>query len=1346
MSKTVLIVAVAALALPIAAWSGTASGPAAAAAPGQRNAATPNIGATLSQTITFNPLFNWEAGQNEGLSATASSGLTVTFASTTTSVCTVKTVLGPTGSVPVLYGVSIGTCSVTASQAGGGNYKAAPDVSQTAQVVGQAQTITFTAPTSIQVGYVENLIATASSGLPVSFGSSTPSVCTVPSGGMAVTSLTIGTCIVVASQPGNGTYAAAPIVSKIFLVNGKTQTIGNITATGGGKVGDSQTLSATASSGLPVSFNSQTNNTCTVSGSTVSLVAAGTCTVQATQPGDGYLWAAAAPVTKSGTVLQGTQTIVNYTLNGPATEKVGDQYTIGAAATSGLPVSFTSQTPSVCTLSGTASGSTLILIAVGTCTPQATQAGNVNWAAATLVGAPFTVHPGAQTISFPALTSEPVGYVENLRATATSGLAVSFQSLTPSVCTVPSGGMAATGVTIGTCTIQASQAGNANYAAATAVNQSFQVTGESQTITFNALVGLGVGGKQVIIASASSGLPVTPTTLTATVCSVGKDMGGPIVTALTMGTCTVEATQAGNGSYAAATPVDRSFTVTGKSQSIAFAALSSQTLGTAPFTIGATASSGLTVSFASTTPAVCTVSGSSVSLVAVGTCNIQATQAGDGVTYAAAPPVNQSFTVTAAALTAQTIAFGALPNQTLGAAPFTIGATATSNLPVSFVSLTPAVCAVNGTQVTLLSAGTCTIQANQGGNGSYAGAPAVQQSFTVTAAALMAQTIAFGALPNQTLGATPFTLAATATSGLPVSFSSLTPSICTVWGAQVTLVAAGTCTIQAAQTGDGVTYTAATPVNQSFTVNPAGTPSSAPVIGALANNYSNINPAAPNFAIAPGMLMKIWGSNMSAPGSSATPLQNPAGNLPQTLNGASVSVTIGGTTVTPAFYFAIPSQLAVVLPSNTPLGTGTITVSYGGQTSAAFPITVVASAFGFDYYNGALGVATDNHDGHLITTANSAMPGETIDFWGAGDGADTKNTDVGPPTGFDNLGGITALYIGGVPVPIAYQGRSGYQGVDQVAVTLPSNVPLGCAVSVVAVIGSGGASTVSNLVTIPISSGGGVCADSMAYVSPATAARLSSQASVAFGVIQVGQRTGPAATGSGTTTTDSADAIFYNFSGASLTGYESGTHPSLGSCVVTQNASSVLSLFAPVGLNAGTVTVQGPVGGVQVLTTVPSVPGAYVAESLPGGFVPATGGAFTFTATGASGANGVASFTQALSAPAPLMWTNAGSAGTVTRSRGVTVDWTGGGDGFVQISGGSIATSASGTFDASFTCNAAASAGTFTVPASVLLALPVGSGSLSVGNYTLPQNFGVSGLDLAVAIGSATTGIAAVYN
>jgi uncharacterized protein (TIGR03437 family) len=1345
MSKTLLIVAVAVLALPMAAWPGAASNPAAAAAAGQRIAATPDTGFTLSQTITFNPLFDWAVGVNEALNATASSGLTVTFTSTTTSVCTIGTTLGH----PYVTGVSVGTCSVTASQAGGSGYKAAPDVTQTAQVVGDPQTITFPALPSIQVGYVENLNATASSGLPVSFGSQTPSVCTIPSGGMAVTSVAIGTCIVVASQSGNSTYAAAPIVSQKFLVTGEGQTIGAITAIGGGRVGDTQTLSATATSGLQVSFNSQTNNTCTVSGSTVALIAVGTCTVQATQAGDGATWAAATPVTKSGTVLQGSQTIINYTLRGPVPQKVGDQYTIGADATSGLTVTFASLTPSVCTLSGTVNGSTLTLIAIGTCQPQATQAGNANWAAATPVNPGFTVAQGTLTITFGPIYSVVMGLPgSTVSATVTEadgqpgpGTPV-FTSNTPNTCSVT--GSLVTGVNVGQCTILATVAASTNFAAATNTF-SFPVQMGAQTIDFHALADLVVGGRDLIDASASSGLPVNLASLTPTVCVRGKELGLPIVVAQTIGTCTVEATQAGNGNFGAATPVDRSFTVSGKSQTIAFAALSSQTLGAAPFAIGATASSGLPVSFASTTAAVCTVSGSTVTLVAVGTCTIQATQAGDSTTWAAATPVTQGFTVTAAPLTAQTITFNPLANQTLGAAPFTISATATSNLPVSFLSITPAVCTVNGTQVTLVAVGTCTIQANQGGNGTYSGAPAVQQSFAVTAAPLTAQTITFNALPDQTLGAAPFTIAATATSGLAVTFASLTASICTVNGTTVTLVAVGTCTIQASQPGDGATYAAATPVTQSFNV--GSQPSNpAPVIGALVNNYSNLNPAAPNYGIAPGMLMKIWGSNMAAANSSALPLQNPAINLPETLNGSSVSITIGGATVTPGFYFAIPSQLAVVLPSNTPVGTGTITVSYGGQTSAAFPITVVASAFGFDYYNGALGVATDNNDGHLITSTASAMPGETIDFWGAGDGADTKNTDLGPPTSFDNLAGITALYIGGVPVPIAYQGRSGYQGVDQVAVTLPSSVPLGCSVSVVAVIGSGSAATVSNLVTIPIATNGGTCADSMAYVNPTTAATLSTQANVAFGVIQVGQTTGPNATGTGTTTTDSADAIFYSFGGAALPGYQSGTQPSLGSCVVTQNVSSVIALFAPVGLNAGTVTVQGPVGGVQTLTTVPSVPGAYVAESLPAGFVPASGGTFTFTATGATGTNGVGSFTEGLSAPAPLVWSNAASLGPVTRSQGVTVNWTGGGNGFVQISGGSIATSASGAFDATFTCNAAASAGTFTVPPSVLLALPLGSGSLSVSNYTMPQNFAVSGLDFAVAIASATTDIAATYN
>lgn len=79
----------------------------------------------------------------------------------------------------------------------------------------------------------------------------------------------------------------------------------------------------------------------------------------------------------------------------------------------------------------------------------------------------------------------------------------------------------------------------------------------------------------------------------------------------------------------------------------------------------------------------------------------------------------------------QTIASGTLANKTLGDPDFTVNATATSGLPASFASQTPAVCTVSGSTVHLVSTGTCTIRASQGGNSDYNAAPNVDQSFTV---------------------------------------------------------------------------------------------------------------------------------------------------------------------------------------------------------------------------------------------------------------------------------------------------------------------------------------------------------------------------------------------------------------------------------------------------------------------------------------------------------------------------------------------------------------------------------------------------------------------------------------
>jgi hypothetical protein len=84
-------------------------------------------------------------------------------------------------------------------------------------------------------------------------------------------------------------------------------------------------------------------------------------------------------------------------------------------------------------------------------------------------------------------------------------------------------------------------------------------------------------------------------------------------------------------------------------------------------------------------------------------------------------------------------------------------------------------------------------------------------------AALVAQTITFAALPDVSLPHAALTIGATATSGLRVGFASNSPSICTVSGVTVTLVAAGTCSITASQAGD-LDWSAAVPVTQTFLV------------------------------------------------------------------------------------------------------------------------------------------------------------------------------------------------------------------------------------------------------------------------------------------------------------------------------------------------------------------------------------------------------------------------------------------------------------------------------------------------------------------------------------------------
>jgi hypothetical protein len=307
-----------------------------------------------------------------------------------------------------------------------------------------------------------------------------------------------------------------------------------------------------------------------------------------------------------------------------------------------------------------------------------------------------------------------------------------------------------------------------------------------------------------------SGNPVVFASTTASVCTVS----GAVASVVTAGTCSLTANQAGNATYAAAKQVSKSVVVNKAAQTIAFAALPGRTLGTPPFAVAATASSGLAVTFTSSTSTVCSVAGSTVSLVKAGTCTIAANQSGNA-NYSAASAVSQSFAIVA--LPSQAITGFAPATPLTFSAGFTFLLAATgggSGNPVIFSTTTGAVCSVDGKVVSVLSAGTCTLKADQAGNASYSAAPQVSATVLINKAA---QTITFDNIANAALNASPITAHATASSGLAVAITSATTTICTVSGTTVTLVKIGTCTLRANQAGN-TNFNAATQVARSFTI------------------------------------------------------------------------------------------------------------------------------------------------------------------------------------------------------------------------------------------------------------------------------------------------------------------------------------------------------------------------------------------------------------------------------------------------------------------------------------------------------------------------------------------------
>jgi hypothetical protein len=344
----------------------------------------------------------------------------------------------------------------------------------------------------------------------------------------------------------------------------------------------------------------------------------------------------------------------------------------------------------------------------------------------------------------------------------------------------------------------------------------------SQSISFTSQpTSIAVGATYVVTAKGGgSGNPVSFAidTQSTSTCSIT----GGIVTFNRPGSCVINANQAGNDKYAAAPQAQQVITVSGggtkTAQSIVFTSKAPSTAVGATYTVtakGGGSGNPVTFTIDAQSAVTCSISGATVTFNQPGSCVIDANQAGDDK-YAQAPQAQQVITVTGRSKIAQSIVFTSKPpSQAVGTIYTVTARGGGSGNPVTFSSGSLDVCTVSGATVSFNQPGSCVIDANQAGNGQYAPAPQAQQVIAVK----QSQTISFTSTPpvEGLQGGTPYIVAATATSGEPVSFSSGSPDVCSVSGSTVTFNQPGTCVVDASQAGDSQ-YLPAPPAEQDIPV------------------------------------------------------------------------------------------------------------------------------------------------------------------------------------------------------------------------------------------------------------------------------------------------------------------------------------------------------------------------------------------------------------------------------------------------------------------------------------------------------------------------------------------------
>lgn len=767
-------------------------------------------------------------------------------------------------------------------------------------------------------------------------------------------------------------------------------------------------VAASSDSGLPVNLSvpSSSWTACSLVAGVVTFHGAGTCRINAAQPGD-LSWNART-TTQTFTVARRPVTVTGITA-------LDRQYNGTTAAT--LDVSGATLDPGDIlagdTVNLTAGGATGAFAdrSVGddkTVTVSGLALGGAS-AAFYVVDPPTTtasIDPRDLTVSFTTANRPYDGTTDATIATCTLATVVAGDTVTcdhagatASFADADAG--AAKPVTGSGFALAGADA--ANYALATVNASSATISKASQTITFD-LSGVSAeyGDAPVTVsASASSGLAVGFASQTAAVCTVAGDD----VTIVAAGTCTIRSSQAGDANHLAAPNVDRSFTVTKRpihvtgvtAQDREYTGGTAATLDVSGADLVAAdivGSDVLTLNTGAATGAF-TPNGNAGSGKTVAVAGLTLGGA-DAVNYALVQPTTTA-TIDPRGLTVSFVT----PNRPYDG---TSDASITSCSLATVVGGDDVTCDDSGATASFATASVGAGKTVTGSGFALAGSDAgnyeIETVNTTTASITVAsQSISFDLSGvDATYGDDPVTVSASATSGLSVGFASQTTAVCTVSGDDVTIVTSGTCTIRASQPGNA-NYQAAPNADRSFVVAKRLITVTAVTDTKTADGTqsSTGEPTITSGTLASGdvgTFGQVFNSAAAGTGKTLTPsgtIAHGATNVTSSYTITFVAVTTGviepgPVSTTTSTVVAAPASI-----QNDGVDTATVTV----QLKDAFGNNLLASSGTVDINadHGSVGTVTDNGDGTYTATYTSDLFNGFVTVSATLDGSPLTQTD-----------------------------------------------------------------------------------------------------------------------------------------------------------------------------------------------------------------------------------------------------------------------------------------------------------------------------------------------------------------